>query len=70
MSMVFCIDPVGMVYASKKKVRINVAAIIANNAASSHSRHTDFFFFLVVSVVVTVSFFLKNAIRVEILRLK
>lgn len=37
-------DGVGMVYASKKKVRITVAATTAKTIASVHSLVFDFFF--------------------------
>jgi Zn-dependent protease len=61
-------DPVGMVYASKRKVRMRVAATIANTAASTHSRQTAFLFLVVVVVVsVVVSFFVQMAIWAIIL---
>jgi len=41
-SNVFSIEGVGIVYASKTKVRINVAATTAKAAASIHSRAVDF----------------------------
>jgi RNase P/RNase MRP subunit POP5 len=43
MSRVFSIEEVGMVKASRKKVRMMVAAITANTMASLHSLTIDFF---------------------------